>query len=113
MGRYRRRVAGGGGFGSTVTGLGGGDASTDAGNGGDAALDGHDGAPNTGSGGGSGGASPHRRSGAGADGIVAIRYTVTPRPAVSEVGATVTDVDGEKVYSFTDTTKEGVFHLTG
>lgn len=106
-------AAGGGGFGSTVTGLGGGDASTAYGNAGDSASDGHDGAPNTGSGGGAGGSSPHRRSGAGADGIVVFRYTVASRPSVSEVGALVTEVDGEKVYSFTDTTKDGLFQLTG
>ena len=79
--------------------------STDAGKHGGKGRDG------TGSGGGGGSGQANSLGGAGGSGIVVIRYSVPSDPVVPK-GATVTEVDGEKVYSFTDTNSVGKLVLS-
>ena len=87
---------------------GGGDgkAATGAGNAGGA------GTPGTGGGGGgaAGGSGTQQDGGAGGSGIVVIRYTVSVA-SVFPTGADVSEVDGEKVFVFSDTATPGTLTL--
>ncbi len=97
---------GGGGYANARAGIGGSDTANTDGNGGDAARAAFAGTPMTGSGGGGGGRNPYRISGAGASGIVVIRYTVALSPTYQS-GAEATKVDGEDLYIYKNTAAPG------
>ena len=98
---------GGGGRGTSNPGVSGDGDSTDGwGDAGTGARVGQAGKPATGAGGGGGGTNPNRRNLAGGSGIVAIRYTVVADDVVP-IGGIETEVDGERVISYIDTSSTG------
>ncbi len=76
-------------------------------------VDKMNGVANTGSGGGGGaGGSNMHNGGSGGSGIVIVRYTVLTKTPASSTGATVEMVEGQPLYTFTNTTTPGTLRLT-